>query len=235
MIDLIQSFFSINTTFFTLMDYSMSYVEFFGTVFTIWCVWLTSKAKVLSWPVGIVGVVLYMVLFYQINLYGDMIEQGYFLITGFIGWYVWLHPKKDSKHEKSGDLKISTNSFKTNILYALLIALFTAVLALVTMNLDNWLPKYFPEATTYPFLDAFTTTMSFVAQWLLVKKKLESWVLWIIVDVIAIWLYWTKGVKFISLEYVLFLGIATKGLFEWYKEYKSYDQKLTSDSETNII
>ncbi len=234
MIDLIQSFFSINTTFFTLMDYSMSYVEFFGTIFTIWCVWLTSKAKVLSWPIGIVGVVLYMVLFYQINLYGDMLEQGYFLITGFIGWYVWLHPK-GGEGEKNGSLKISTNSFKTNVLYAVLIAFLTAVLAWVTMNLDNWLPQYFPEATTYPFLDAFTTTMSFVAQWLLVKKRLESWVLWIVVDVIGIWLYWVKGVKFISLEYVLFLGIAIGGLIGWYKEHKSYDKKSPQDVEGKIV
>ncbi|MES3005178.1 MAG: nicotinamide riboside transporter PnuC [Patescibacteria group bacterium] len=235
MIEAIQSFFSINTTFFTLMDYSMSYVEFFGTIFTIWCVWLTSKAKILSWPIGIVGVTLYMVLFYQINLYGDMLEQGYFLITGFIGWYVWLHPKKDKNGVKNDTLKISTNSFKVNVFYAILVAFLTVVLAWVTMNLDNWLPKYFPEATTYPFLDAFTTTMSFIAQWLLVKKKLESWVLWIIVDVIGIWLYWVKGVKFISLEYVLFLGIAISGLIGWHKEHKSYSKQTKSNLETETI
>jgi nicotinamide mononucleotide transporter len=221
----VQSFFSIDTTFFTLLEYNMSYLEFFGTVFSVWCVWLTARAKVLSWPVGIIGVGLFIFLFYQINLYADMLEQVYFLATGFVGWYIWLHPKNSEETGKNSQLKIGINSFKVNIIYASVIVFGTGLLYYVTVNLDNWFPKYFPEATTYPVLDAFTTTMSFAAQWLLAKKRVESWVLWVIVDVIGIWLYWVKGVKFISLEYVIFLVIATWGLISWYKEYKKYGEK----------
>lgn len=214
----------INTTFFTALDYQMSYVEFFGTIFTVWCVWLTAKAKVLSWPVGIIGTLLYIFLFYQISLYSDLFEQIYFLITGFIGWWFWLRPKAKESPDSSGKLKIGMNTPKVNMLYLLLVATGTALFAYVAIHLDVWFPEYFKEPASLPILDAFTTSMSFVAQWLLARKKVESWVLWILVDIIGIWLYWVKGVKFISLEYVLFLGIAIKGFIGWKKEFNSYNK-----------
>lgn len=217
--------FDINTTLFTFIGYPMSYIEFFGTIFTIWCVWLTAKAKVLSWPVGIVGTVLYLALFYQIQLYSDLFEQVYFLISGFIGWWVWLHPKQGQKNDVA-QLKVGRNTVKENVLYVIGIAIGTVVLTYITSNLHLWLPAYFTEPAALPFLDAFTTVMSFVAQWLLVRKKFESWVLWILVDAIAIGLYWFKGVRFISLEYVLFLFIAIGGLINWVKihQKEQYEQ-----------
>lgn len=219
----ITSLFSINTVFFTLWDYPMSYLEFFGTIFTIWCVWLTVKAKILSWPIGIIGTLLYIFLFYQIHLYSDLFEQFYFLITSFWGWWLWLNPKTKAEEDKNQELKIGRNSIRENIWWAGIIVLCTSLFIYVTVNLNIWFPEYFPEPASFPFLDAFTTAMSFSAQWLLAKKKVESWVLWIIVDIIGIWLYYAKGVKFISLEYALFLVLASKGLFDWLKEYKNYE------------
>ncbi len=212
----------INTVFFTFLDYPMSYIEFFGTLFTIWCVWLTARAKVLSWPVGIVGTILYLFLFYQIRLYSDLFEQSYFLVTGFIGWWAWTHPRTRAEATKGDELKISRNSAKENMIFLGLVAAGTVLLTYVTANLHLWLPAYFPEPASFPFLDAFTTAMSFTAQWLLAKKRLENWLLWIVVDAIDIWLYWAKGVKFISLEYVLFFFIASAGLFQWLREYRQY-------------
>lgn len=78
-----------------------------------------------------------------------------------------------------------------------------------------WFPKVFPEAASYPYLDALTTIMSFVAMWLMVRKHIESWLYWIAVDVIGIWLYFTKDVKFISLLYVMLLFMAIRGFLNW--------------------
>jgi len=222
----IAHLFSINTTFFTVLDYPMSYIEFFGTIFTIWCVWLTAKAKVLSWPVGIVGVVLYLFLFYQIQLYSDLFEQTYFLVTSFIGWWIWLHPKTRAEANKDDELKIGRNSLRENLAYAGIIAAGTALLVYVTVHLNVWLPAYFTEPAAFPFLDAFTTAMSFTAQWLLTKKRLENWLLWIAVDAIDVWLYWFKGVKFVSLEYGLFFFIASYGFYQWVSECRQYKKEL---------
>lgn len=215
-----NSLFDINTTFFTIFSYPMSYLEFFGTVLNILCVWLTTRAKIISWPIGLAGSVLYLFLFYQIQLYSDVFEQAYFIITGFMGWYIWVRYRCD-KDKISDTVIVSINNKKQNIFYIAILLIGTIILSFVTMNLTNWLPKYFTEPVSLPVLDAFTTIMSFVAQWLLVRKKLESWVLWILVDIIGIGLYWFKGVKLISLEYVLFLIMASYGLYNWYKIYKN--------------
>jgi len=209
----------INATLFTLWGYQMSYVEFFGTLANIWCVWLTAKNKILCWPVGIVGIIFYFFLFYQIQLYSDLIEQVYFLATSFLGWYLWLNPKR-TKEETNKDkrLPITVNGVKWNAVYAGIIAAGTIALGYFMANINIIFPKFFPEPASYPYLDAFTTVMSFAATILLAKKKIESWALWIFVDIIGVGLYYAKGVKFVSAEYLLFLAIAIKGLWDWRKE-----------------
>lgn len=213
----------------------MSYIEFFGTIFSIWCVYLTARAKVLSWPIGILGTILYLFLFYQIHLYSDMIEQVYFLGTGFIGWYAWLHPRSTASSDKNKQLKISFNTVKQNIFYAIGILGGTFILTFVVTHLDNWLPQYFPVEASFAFIDALTTVMSFLAQYLLIRKKVENWVLWIIVDIVGIWLYYAKGVKFISMEYVLFLIIASYGFWGWIKDLRSSKQSNLQSHEQETI
>lgn len=219
------SFFDINTTLFTFWGYQMSYLECFGTIFNLWCVWLTAKNKILCWPIGLVGVVLFMFLFYQIQLYSDFIEQIYFLVTGFYGWILWHNLRATKKEEnKNKRLKISRNSLRTNSIYAAVVVFGTIVMGYFIGRVHLYLPNFFPEPASFPYLDAFTTVMSFVATILLAKKKIESWYLWILVDIIGVGLYFVKDVKFISLEYLIFLVIATKGLIDWTKEHKTYEK-----------
>lgn len=199
----------------------MSYLEFLGTIFNLWCVWLTAKNKVLSWPVGIVGVILYIFLFYQIQLYSDFVEQIYFLITSFWGWYLWTHPQTEEK-DSGNNLKIGSIDNKTIFIWLLVIVLGTLALGYFMDHVHLYLPQFFPEKASYAYLDSFTTVMSFVATILMAKKKVESWYLWILVDVIGIFLYFFKGVKFISLEYLIFLILAVQGLISWRKELSSY-------------
>ena len=101
------------------------------------------------------------------------------------------------------------------------IAVFTIIGTWAMANIHLWLPSLFPEPASLPALDVLTTVMSFAAQILLVFKKFENWILWVIVDVIAIGLYWYKGVPFVSLLYVIFLVLASKGLISWYKALKT--------------
>lgn len=208
--------FSINSVFFMLWGYEMSYIEFFGTIFNIWCVYLAARAKVLSWPVGIVGTVFYIFLFYQIQLYSDLFEQLYFLFASFYGWWLWSRVGG----VKNKNIQISYNSLRVDLIWGVLIVLGTISMGFLMSNINAYLPAYFPEPADYPYLDAFTTVMSFVAMILMAQKKIECWYLWIFVDIIGIWLYYAKGVKFISLEYMIFLVVATKGCIDWVKEYK---------------
>jgi len=198
----------------------MSYLEFFGTVLNILSVWLVTRKNIWTWPVGIVAVVLFGILFYQIQLYSDLIEQGYFLLTGFYGWWLWLRPGGHDRHVQDADLGVERASRQTRLLTGGIIAAGTASLGYVMQHVHFYFPRLFPLPASFPYLDAFTTVMSFAAQLLMAHKKIESWYLWIVVDVIGIWLYYVKDVKFVSLLYVIFLVLATKGFLTWAAELR---------------
>lgn len=222
---------NINTVLFTFLGYPMSYIEFFGTIFNLWCVWLAAKNKILNWPVGILGIILYLFLFYQIRLYSDLFEQMYFLVMSFYGWWLWtrLYPKQGAGKKQT--LRIRRNTTRANAVYIAVIILGTALLGYFMKNIDLYFPKYFPEPASFPFLDAFTTVMSFAATILMARKKVECWYLWILVDIIGIWLYYRKGVKFIAFEYVIFLILATKGMLSWRKEFRKDKDELNKAYE----
>ncbi|MDD5164882.1 MAG: nicotinamide riboside transporter PnuC [Patescibacteria group bacterium] len=214
-----HNFLSINNISFTFIGYQMSYLEFFGTIFNLWCVYLAAKNKILTWPIGIVGIILYLFLFYQIQLYSDFFEQIYFLITSFYGWFLWRKIMSKNKSSESKQLQISYNALKNNIIVISLIILGTVLTGYFMQHIHLYFPKIFPVQASFPFLDALTTVMSFIAQFLMAKRKIECWYLWILVDIIGIGLYYIKGVKFISLEYLIFLCLAIKGLVDWQKQY----------------
>lgn len=216
-----QYFLSVNNIFFTIWNYPMSYIEFFGTLFNIWCVYLVAKNKILNWPVGIVGTILFMFLFFQINLYADFFEQIYFLITGFWGWWSWANKnKKINSQEK----QIKNIDLKTRIMWGLIIIIGTIFFGYIIKNINIYLPEFFKEPASFPYLDVFTTIMSFVATIMLIRKEFEAWYLWILVDIIGIALYWVKNVHLISILYVIFLILAIQGLLNWLKIYKNNEK-----------
>jgi nicotinamide mononucleotide transporter len=207
------NFFSVNNTALTVFGYPLSYVELLGTVFYLWSVWLIAKRRILTWPVGIVSVLLYMTLFYQIRLYSDALEQIYYLIASVYGWWRWVH----SPREKGAVLSVRFSSsgwILTSLLISVLLGLATGAFMSRAHSLA---PGFFPEAASYPYLDALTTIMSFMAMWLMIRQRIESWVYWIIIDVAGIGLYYVKSVRFISLLYVILLIMAIKGLVSWLK------------------
>jgi nicotinamide mononucleotide transporter len=211
----------VNTTFFTVLGYPMSYIEFFGTILNVWSVWLTARNKVLSWPVGIVAVILFFFLFFEIRLYSDMVEQVWYVVTGFWGWWVWTHPKRPEEADANKELKISYATFRENAWSVVIIAAGTLALGAFMARINLILPALFPQPADYPYLDAFTTVMSFVATVLMIRKRMESWYLWILVDVIGIWLYYVKDVHVVALEYVIFLTLAVAGLVKWLALHKA--------------
>jgi nicotinamide mononucleotide transporter len=208
-----NSLFSVNRVAFTVLGYQLSYIELFGTVLTLWSVWLVAKRRIWTWPVGMVSVVLYMLLFYQVRLYSDALEQVYYLGASVYGWYSWTRsPKADGTI-----LNVEFSSTRWLIVWGLITLVLGAVLGVFMSNAHNLFPRIFPEPASYPYLDALTTIMSFTAMWLLARRRVESWIYWIVVDVIAIGLYYAKAIKFVALLYVILLFLASKGFLSWMK------------------
>lgn len=220
--ELLRAFFDVNTTAFTLLGYQISWLELVGTIFNLVCVILVARRNIWNWPIGIIGVTLFGILFYQINLYADVFEQLYFFITGIIGWYMWTTVK--SRSSEDNKVLITTNSLRTNVLWVAGIIGASLLAGLALSRVHIWFPVAFPEPASLPYIDATTTVMSFAAQFLMMRRKLESWILWIVVDVIAIWLYWYKDVIFVSLLFVIFLVNAIYGYIAWKKALQNAEE-----------
>jgi nicotinamide mononucleotide transporter len=217
-------FFDINVIFFTVWGYSMSYLEFTGAVLGAVATFLAARANVWSWPIGAASVTLFFFLFYQIQLYPDMFLQVFFLVTNLQGWWRWTHPKA-GEADAQNELRITRLMGKP--LYLSLLGSFVATLALGTFaqNLHIWFPVAFSQPSAFPYLDSFTTVMSILGTFMMIQKKLECWWVWLLVDLISTYIYYIKGVKFVSLEYAVFCLVAFQGAWYWTREYRSYSNQ----------
>ena len=217
--------FDINEIAFVILNYPISWVELIGTVFGFISVYLTAKNKVSGFPVGIVNIIFFIILFYQIQLYSDVFLNIYFLIGTFYGWYLWTHPKDGLEASKTNELKVTILSKKLLIFWICFTAITSIIIGIFTANVHTLLLDIFIQPASFPYLDTFTTVLSIVATVLMAQKKIEAWILWITADVIDICLYSIKGVQLVAIEYIIFLILAISGLYTWLKEYKTYKKQ----------
>ena len=204
--------FDIENIAFTLPGYPISYVELIGTLFGLVSVYWASRTNILTWPSGIVNEIAFFILFYQVQLYSDMILQVFFFAATIYGWLNWR--KRPNKKT------ISSLTNQSKLSYVIIIALGTALLGFFIMHIHHLLPFYFPVKASFPFIDAFTTTASIVATLLLAQKKIETWLIWIVVDLFCIILYFIKGIPVVAIEYIVFLILCLLGWRNWLKEIK---------------
>lgn len=182
--------------------------EIAGFLTGVLCVALIIKQNIWNWPVGILQVICYAILFYQIRLYADMGLQIFYIVTGLIGWWMWKYGG-----EKHAELKVSTLSWKWRIRLAILF-----IPAWVGMG---WFLKTYTNASL-PFWDSLASTLSVFAQILLMKKIFENWFLWLGVNVLSVCIYIYKHVYLTAGLYVVFMVLATMGLITWWKWLKEH-------------
>lgn len=183
----------------------MSWIEIAAVVFGFLCVVLTIRQNIWCWPTGLVQVVLYIVIFYEVRLYSDLILHVIYVGLSLYGWYHWLHGGRDH-----GALVVTRLSPGAR-------ALWVGVVLLGTLGWGYGMATCTDAAL--PYGDAFTTVASLAAQWLMARKRLESWLFWIAVDVVAIGIYWVKDLQLTAGLYAAFLVLAVLGLFEWRRAY----------------
>ncbi|MDG1950225.1 MAG: nicotinamide riboside transporter PnuC [bacterium] len=204
-----KEFFDIGNTLIEIGSYQLSYLETIGTLFGLASVWLAAKANRHTWTTGIISVSAFFYLFYQVSLYSDMFLQGFFFITSIFGWFMW---KKNRK-----DVPITIIKPKHRLFFVMVIIITSMMLAKQIQTIHVYYSNWFPEPAAFPIADAFTTVLSVVATFFLMKKKVEAWILWIIVDIVSIWIYFQKGIWLVGFEYCIFLFMATYGGYRWLK------------------
>lgn len=225
-----MDFFDINVIFFELLGYKMSYLEFWATVTGGIAVWLSAQENAWSWIIGLLNVSLAFVMFYQIQLYPDMFLQVFFFVTNLIGWWQWKYPKAHEANHKKELLitQLTTNQWFTFCLGGVI---FTFLMGTFAKNLHEWLPNLFSLPSAFPYMDSFTTVMSVVATFMLIRKKIAAWYVWLVVDIIATYMYYIKDVKLYSLLYLIFCFIAAFGAYHWTEEFrknKAHDRPINA-------
>jgi nicotinamide mononucleotide transporter len=216
-----MTFFDINNIFFTAMGYPMSYLEFFGTMTGAVAVWLSARGNIWSWPIGLANVTLFFFLFYQVQLYPDMFLQVFFFITNLMGWWRWSHPNKTEENKKR-ELRPSFMPRAWMVGFTAIGLVGTLLMGTFANRLHIIFPAFFSVPSAFPYADSFVTVMSIVATYLMVQKKAECWLLWLVVDAVATYMYFVKGIKFVGLEYLAFCFIAAYGFWKWTREAKAY-------------
>lgn len=202
-----MQFFQIENIAFHVLGYPLSYIELIGTLFGLISVYFASRANILTWGTGIVNELFLFILFFQVQLYADMFLQVYFFVVTLYGWHQW--------NAKSSVIQISKVNFKIRVALVTAIIIGTCLAGILFKEIHLLLPSFFKIQASYPFTDSFVMVTSIVATVMLAKKKIEAWYLWISVDLVCVILYLKKGIYFLSLEYFIFLGLASYGLYHW--------------------
>lgn len=184
---------------------TMTFLEIAANATTALCIFLAARNNVHTWWTGIVACVLFAVLFYQSQLYADVVLQGFFVVTGAIGWYQWMH----SPHNRH--LQRPITSISPPMLLASLVG-GAAVAGLYGAFLYKTTDAYMP------YVDATVLAFSVVAQILLMQRKIETWMFWILVNSISVPLYFSRGLYLTAFMYSLFFVNAFYGLYKWRKE-----------------
>jgi len=164
------------------------------------CVWLTVRENVWNFPIGLVNVACFSVLFFGSRLYADAGLQVVYFVLGVIGWRLWL---------RGGERGTALHVSRAGTAHLRIVAVGGAAMTLVL-----WGTLHHAGGSA-SFFDALTTSISLCAQWLLNRKHVESWYFWIAADLIYVPLYLYKDLHLTAGLYAVFLVMATMGLLRW--------------------
>ena len=182
-------------------------LEAVAVLFSIVAVTLQVRQHPWGWPLTLVGVTLYAWIFWNIRLYADMGLQAVFFAQGVYGWWFWLHG--GTRREEAPVRRMGVQGWVGTV----------AVVAVGTLALGSALARWTDAAL--PYMDSFLSVTSLTANLLLARKVLENWMLWVFADVLYIGMFIYKGVFLTAGLYVVFLGLATAGLLEWWKAWRA--------------
>ncbi len=184
----------------------MNITEVLGFVTGAWSVWLTVKENVWNWPIGIANSAFYLIVFAQARLFADSSLNGLYVALGFLGWYWWLRGGANRSVLHVGRTKPA------------LAAILVAIGLVSTIAMTRFLTSVHDSA---PFLDALTTVLSLIAEFMLARKLLENWYFWMTADFIYIGLYTYRSLYLTSVLYAIFLTMCVAGWWRWSRTWRA--------------
>jgi nicotinamide mononucleotide transporter len=185
----------------------IDWLQWTAVVTGIISVYLSVKQRIWSWPTALVNVALYFVVFREQKLYADMGLQVIYFVLSLYGWYEWLYGG-----EHRTELKVSRATSST--------ALTLAAIAVVGVAVLGTLFARFTDAAL-PYVDSATATTSLVGQWMMTRKILENWAVWIAVDVVYVGMFVYKHMYPTAALYAGFLVLAVMGHVQWRRSFRA--------------
>jgi nicotinamide mononucleotide transporter len=195
-----------------LTAHGTSCLELVAVLFGVVSVYLSTREKLASWPTALVNVALFFVLFYRTGLYSDMALQVVYFALSIYGWYQWQFGGANRSA-----LAVTRTSPR---LWAIL-----AGVAIVTWLALAQITSRIPGAAV-PYMDALTVSVSLVAQWMMTRKLLENWVVWLVVDVVYVGMLIYKHLYLTAGNYFIYLVLAGMGYVAWRRSFKETEHSI---------
>jgi len=191
-------------------------IELLGAILGILYIFFSIRQNILTWPTGLLTSVLYVVVFFQAKLYADMGLQVYYVIISIYGWYFWLRGKKPQEKQQI-PVRLTSKQLRIKLIVATFI-LYGFILIILLNFTDS----------DVPYMDSLTTALSIVATWMLAKKYIGQWLIWIFVDAVSAGLYVYKNLWPTVILFVVYTAMAVMGYWEWRKDFnKQIIEKAT--------
>ena len=203
-----------------------NWIELAGNVFALCYLFFSIRENRWLWVLGFMMSFFYMILFFKSRLYADMSLQVYYLFVSVYGWFHWMSTaKKEDISEAKVIPTISINA-KQWLKYGLVTCLLTLVIFVLLKKVPDLLEM---PPSDLPFADAFKTAGSIVATWMLARKILENWLIWIVIDLFSLGIYLYKGLYLTSVVFVIYSVMAVVGYYRWKHNMQPQVSKLGTE------
>lgn len=183
-------------------------IELTGALLGLVYLYFSIRQHIFTWPTGLLTSLLYTVVFFRTGFYADMGLQVYYVAVSIYGWYYWLHGEKGK--ENSSSQAVIKKTPRKVLLLGLLVTtgIYVLLVGVLLMFTDS----------TVPYMDSLTTALSITATWMLAKKYIEHWLIWIFVDLLSAGLYVYKDLWPTVVLFLVYTVMAVIGYLEWKKD-----------------
>lgn len=192
-----------------MIDWVISnWIEVVAVATGLCYIFLSIKQNIWCWFFGIISSVAYLYLCFVFKIYADMSLQAYYVVMGVYGWIHWARADSATKTQ----LPVTALSKKELLVtFAITLALFFIIARVLIVFTDS----------PVPYVDAFTTSLSFTATWMLARKIIEHWLIWVVVNVVSMGLYYYRGLYPTIILFAVLAVMAVVGYLEWKRELRA--------------
>ena len=183
-------------------------IELLGAILGLAYIYFSIRQHILTWPIGLFTSVFYIKVFYQSGFYADMGLQMYYVVISIYGWLYWLQGSKPVDKDK---IPVKRTSKKLWLIIGIITIIVYAVILFILLNFTD---------SSVPYMDSLTTALSITATWMLARKYIEHWLIWIFVDLFSTGLYIYKSLWPTVILFLVYTIMAVLGYSEWRKDLK---------------